>query len=252
MPGVWQEKIIVLGGLVSGRVTTNRGDGLSGITVTANPGDVSTTTDGNGDYNLSLAGAGDYTITAGAISDWTAPPPALVSVQLNNTTYLSFTLRPPDDVIDNGDFENGLTGWQVSGTSPTSDSSPGGQHSGTVGLRLSDTVTISQTDQVSGTYQPALSFWYKIQEGDDNDNFTAELLGSDGLTVVNSFSASSNSDWQQAWLPLNLTEVYTGPVGVRFSLTQTGPTQTVIYLDEVSLGGSWGGPNRVNLPIILK
>ncbi|MBI1878559.1 MAG: hypothetical protein HYR94_10085, partial [Chloroflexi bacterium] len=123
---------------------------------------------------------------------------------------------------------------------------------GASSLSLSNTVTMSQTGLVSGTYQPVLSFWYKIEGGDGDDSFTAEFLGTDSITPTNSFTISTNGDWQQAWLPLNLTEVYTGPVGVRFSLSQTGPTQTTVYLDEVSLGGSWGGPNQTILPIILK
>jgi hypothetical protein len=49
-----------------------------------------------------------------------------------------------------------------------------------------------------------------------------------------------------------LTEVYTGPIGVRFGLSQAGPTQTVVYLDEVSLGKAWGGPFKTYLPLISK
>lgn len=250
MPGVWQEESIVLGSSVRGRVTTNRGEGLSGIAVSASPGGASTTSGDDGAYSMGLGSAGDYTVTVGAPSNWTAPPPAPVSVQLNNTTYLSFTLRPSDDIIANGDFENGLTGWQVDGTPPASISS--GQRSGLASLSLSDTVTLSQTGLISGGYQPVLSFWYKVEGGDGDDTFTTEILGTDNLSLTNSLTTSANGDWQQAWLPLNLTEVYTGPLGVRFSLTQNGPTQTTVYLDEVSLGSSWGGPNRVNLPLILK
>jgi hypothetical protein len=168
---------------------------------------------------------------------------------LNSATSLSFTLRPPDDVIGNGDFENGLTGWQVNGTPPSVNNQ---RHSGVSSLRLSNTVTLSQSGVISGGYQPVLSFWYKIEGGDGDDPFSAEILGTDGLAPVNSFTTSTNGDWQQAWLPLNLSEVYTGPVGVNFSLTQTGPTPATVYLDEVSLGGSWGGPERVNLPIIFR
>jgi hypothetical protein len=250
MPGVWQEKTVVLGALVSGQVTTNRGDSLGGITVTASPGDISTTTGSDGNFSLGLAGAGEYTFTVGAISNWTAPPPVTAPVQLNSTTYLSFTLRPPDDVISNGDFENGLTNWQVSGPAPTSVAN--GRRSGSYSLRLDDTTVLSQTGLISASYQTVLSFWYKLEGSDGDDIFSAEILGTDGLNSANTFTTSANGDWQQAWLALNLTKVYIGPVGARFSLTQAGPTQATLYLDEVSLGSSWGGPNGTYLPLIFK
>lgn len=250
MPGVWQEKTATLGALASGQVTTNRGTGLGGVTVTANPGGTTTTTDVFGNFNVSLANAGEYTFSVGAISNWTAPPPVTASVQLNNTTHLSFTLRPPDDVISNGDFENGLNNWQVSGPAPTSVTS--GRRSGNFSLHLADTVALSQTGTITGSYETVLSFWYKLEGGDGDDVFSAHILGTNGLNPVNTFTTSSNSGWQQAWLALNLTEVYTGPIGVRFSLSQSGATQANVYLDEISLGGSWGGPNDSYLPVIFK
>jgi hypothetical protein len=250
MPGDWHQQTVTLGALVSGRVTTNRGDGVSGVTVTETGSNASTTTADGGLFNLGVAGAGQYNFTVSAPGNWTAPPPLTVSVQLTSTPFLSFTLRPPDDTIDNGDFENDLTGWQVSGTPPASINS--GQRSGSASLLLSDTVTMSQTDFISGSYQPVLSFWYKIENSDPNNSFTAELLNTDNLTPANSFVASTDSPWQQVWVPLNGTDVYTGPVGVRFSLAQAGGSQTKVYLDEVSLGASWGGPSATYLPLIFK
>jgi hypothetical protein len=97
-----------------------------------------------------------------------------------------------------------------------------------------------------------LSFWYKIEGSDGDDSLAAELLDAASLTPVNRVTFSSNTDWRQAYLPLALTEVYTGPLGVRFSLAQTGPTQATVYLDEVSLGASWGGPIKAYLPVIVR
>ncbi|MCL4300075.1 MAG: hypothetical protein KJ077_30355 [Anaerolineae bacterium] len=249
MPGDWRERTVTLGTLVSGRVTTNRDDGVSGVTLSEVSSGVSTTTGGDGGFSLGLSGAGNYTFTVAAVGGWSAPP-VPVSVQSNDTAILSFTLRPPDNVVGNGDFENDLAGWQVSGTPPAT--VVNGRRSGSASLRLTDTTSISQSGLISNSYQPVLSFWYKIEGGDGNDTFTAHLFGSDGVTPANSFSTAANGDWQQAWLPLNLAEVYTGPASVQFSLTQGGGSQAAVYLDEVSLGGSWGGPNEVYLPIIVK
>jgi hypothetical protein len=250
LPGDWRQQTVTLGALVSGRVTTNRGDGVGGVTVTAISSNASTTTAEGGLFNLGVAGAGQYTFTVSAPANWTAPPPVAIPVPLTGTQFLSFTLRPPDDTISNGDFENGLADWQVNGPTPASVNS--GQRSGAASLRLSDTVTMSQTDFIAGSYQPVLSFWYKIEAGDANNTFTAELLGTDNLIPTHSFVASTNSNWQQVWLPLSGTDVYTGPVGVRFSLTQAGGSQIKVYLDEVSLGATWGGANATYLPLLSK
>jgi hypothetical protein len=251
MPGPWQEKTVTVGGLVAGKVTTNQGTGVGGITVSEIGGSPATTTDSQGNYQLGLASAGAYTFTVSGVTGWTAPPPVAVSVQVNHTSSLNFTLRPPDDIISNGDFENDWADdWQVSGTPPQSVSS--GQRSGAASLRLTNNVTLSQSGLSSGSYQPVLSFWYKIEGSDGDDSLAAELLDAASLTPVNRVTFSSNTDWRQAYLPLALTEVYTGPLGVRFSLAQTGPTQATVYLDEVSLGASWGGPIKAYLPVIVR
>jgi hypothetical protein len=250
LPGDWREQTIILGALVSGQVTTNRGDGVSGVTVTELGSGASATSGSAGIFNLGVAGSGQYTFAAGSSGDWAAPPPLPASVQLNQTTWLTFTLRPPDDVVDNGDFENGLADWQVNGTPPTIIGS--GQRSGAASLRLSSTVTVSQTDFLSNSYQPVLSFWYKMEGSDGDDVFIAEFLGTDSLTPTNTMNIVTNGDWQQAWLPLSLTEVYTGPVGVRFSLAQGGGSPATVYLDEVSLGAAWGGPIPTYLPLVFK
>jgi hypothetical protein len=42
-------------------------------------------------------------------------------------------------------------------------------------------------------------------------------------------------------------------VGVRFELNQLGPTQTLVYLDEVSVGSSFGETAEATfLPVIFK
>jgi hypothetical protein len=83
--------------------------------------------------------------------------------------------------------------------------------------------------------------------------FTAEILGAGDLTPTGQFSTTTVGDWQHAWLPLDLGETYSGPVGVRFELNQLGPTQTLVYLDEVSVGSSFGETAEATfLPVIFK
>lgn len=245
MPGPWQEQTVTLGAVVSGRVIDNEGHGVSNVTVAESSGSASTTTDGQGSYILGLTNSGTYTLTVSEIANWTAPPSGPISVQLNNTTYLTFTLRPPDDTIDNGDFDNDLTGWEADGSSTWSTAE---FYSSAASARLADTAVLSQTRFLSGSYQPVLSFWYKLTNSDSTDNFTAQILDADGVPA-NTFTTSTSEDWQHIALPLNRTEVYTGSVGVRFNLQSNAATA---YVDEVSLGASWGGPNKVYLPVIFR
>lgn len=247
MPGPWQEKNITVGALVTGKVMTNQGFGVAGVTVAQAGGNPSATTDDAGNFTLGLATAGTYTFTVTTNSGWTAPPSPPTSVLLNTTTSLSFTLNPPDQTLQNNDFENGFTDWQVSGTAPGSNTSE--RHSGNYSLVLTGSTTLSQTGTIANSYQPILSFWYKMNNNNGGDTFTAEILGDSGLISTNTFATSSNSEWQHVWLPLNLAEVYSGPIGARFSLNQSSAT---LYLDDVSLGASWGGPNKSYLPVVLK
>lgn len=250
VPGPWAEATVTAGGIVSGRVLDNQADPFGGATVSVSglPG-TNTASRGDGGYDL-LIGAGSFGLTSTGGSGWAIPQPVGVTVpNLESITPLTLTLRPPDDIISNGDFENGLAGWQVSGTLPVA----AGTHYRTIShsLRLADNVTISQTGSISGAYKPTLAFWYKVDSGDGDDTFTAQILGPGGA-AANSFNTGTAGQWQFAWLPLNLTEVYTGPVGVRFSLSQSaGPTQTVVYVDEVSLG-SVRQIMPVYLPIVMK
>lgn len=249
MPGEWRQQTVNLGILVNGRVSDNQGIGITGVVITESSTGATVTSGNDGLFALGVTSNGQYTFTASALGGWSAPPPLSATVQISQTSPLSFTMRPPDDVINNGDFENGPSSWNVNGTAP--DTVTSGQRSGSASLRLTGTLAMSQTDAVANSYQPVLSFWYKMEGTDGDDIFTVELLGTGGLTPVNSFSTSTNSGWQQAWLPLNLTEVYTGPVGVRFNLVQNGATQATVYLDEVSLGASWGGPLKTYLPAVF-
>ncbi|MFN8459455.1 MAG: fibronectin type III domain-containing protein [Anaerolineae bacterium] len=201
MPGPWQEKNITVGALVTGKVMTNqRFWGSRSHAWPKLASDPSATTDDAGNFTLGLATAGTYTFTVTTNSGWTAPPSPPTSVLLN-TTSLSFTLNPPDQTLQNNDFENGFTDWQVSGTAPGSNTSE--RHSGNYSLVLTGSTTLSQTGTIANSYQPILSFWYKMNNNNGGDTFTAKILGDSGLISTNTFATSSNSEWQHVWLPLN-------------------------------------------------
>ena len=249
VPGPWVEESITVGGIVSGNVLDNRAMQMIGATVSISGSPaISTTSQIGGSYNL-LTGSGTFGLMAAHSSGWTIPYPVKATVP--NTTAvvpITITLRPPDDVIINGDFEDDLNNWQINGTTPNTVTDE--VRTLNQSLQLSGNVTISQTGFISNSYEPTLSFWYKMIDGDGDAIFTAEILGDD-LTPTNNFSTSTAGDWQHAWLLLGLTEDYSGNIGVRFSLNHYGPTQTLVYLDEVSLGSAQQ-ILPIYLPIIAK
>ncbi len=258
IPGPWTEGSFTSGGMVTGNVLDNRGNSMNGATVSVSGHATSTTTTNDGSYTL-FTGAGSFEIEASLGSGWSIPNPVGVTVpDISAIVPLTITLRPAEDAISNGDFTAGLTGWDDSGTTPTTSSAE--YRTAGRSLKLTGDVSISQTSAISGGYEPILSFWYKLSGGDGDDVFTAQILGDETvllsaagmLSFTNTFSTSTIGNWQHHWLSLNLTEVYTGEVGVKFTLSQSGLTQTTVYLDEVSLGKAGGGPNKTYLPIVLK
>lgn len=248
IPGPWVEKTIVTGGLITGQVLNSEGNPVSGATVTATGRPAVTTTSG-GAFELNT-GAGDFSVQAIA-GNYSS---SVISVTVPTVTAivpLTLTLRPPDEAITNGDFDAGLAGWTLGGTPAVTSSAE--FRSGGGSMALTGNGSASQITSVTNMYRPVLSFWYKLA-GDGNDTFSAYITPSGGgVWSLNSSSFTTPGDWQFVSLPLNQSEVYTGPILVSFDLTQSGGlSDTVVYVDEVSVGKSWGGPNKSYLPVVLK
>jgi len=248
IPGPWVEQHISTGGFITGRVLNSEGNPVSGATVTA-AGLSAVTSTGNGAFELNT-GAGVFEITA-TTGNRASTPISVTVPTVVDIVPLTLTLRPPDDAITNGDFSAGLNGWAVIGGSLITTTAE--YRSGGSSLQLGGSATLSQTAAVAGMYRPVLSFWYKLT-GDGGDTFSAYITPSGGgVWSLADSSFTAPGGWQFVSLPLNYTEVYTGPVWVSFNLTQTGGlSDTVVYLDEVSLGKSWGGPIKTFLPLVIR
>jgi hypothetical protein len=255
LPGVFAggngDTSTVVGG-VYGYVRDNQAGPIGGATVAISGTALSTTTDSGGRYGLPLPAVGSYEVTA-SHSAYSSPPGIAIEVDSTTTTIpLTFTLRPPDDVVVNGDFEEGdLSGWATTGTTPAVVTSP--LRSGDYSLAMSGNSGMTQTRSVSGMHEPTLSFWYKIATSETvgNDSFKACLYQNDPSDCAATFAVppTAGVDWTHQWLPLGLDEDYTGPVGISFNLEQDGSEPTTVYLDEVSLGR---GPYKIYLPLMVK
>jgi hypothetical protein len=237
-------------GGIYGYVRNNQAGPIGGATV-AISGTASSNADGSGRYGLPLPAEGSYQVTA-SHSAYRSPPAIAMDVYSTTITILlTFTLRPPDDVVVNSDFEGDLTGWAATGTAPTVVTST--LRSGDYSLAMSGDAGITQTHPVSGMHEPTLSFWYKVvtSETGGDDSFKACLYQNDPTDCAATFAVTPTADvdWTHQWLVLGLGEVYTGPLGISFNLDQDGSEPTTVYLDEVSLGK---GPYKVYLPLMVK
>lgn len=241
LPDVWETTTVDMPGAVIGNVLNNMGFPLVGITVQTTDTLHSTLSGSNGSYVLDTGGPGDYYVTASG-TGYNDAPPISATITADSNYPITFTLRPTDDVVQNGDFESGLTGWNYTGSQPGSITS--GHRSGNASLVLTSSVTLTQANAVGGMVNPVLSFWYRFVGGEGT--FTAYLVRSDTQEVVASFTDSSAGDWEFVSLKFP-AGTYTGTLEVRFELVQGGAEPSV-YLDEVGLAG---GMLETFMPLLL-
>jgi hypothetical protein len=193
------------------------------------------------------------------------------------TVTIDWTLAPPDDGVANGGFESGLAGWSLEGEgggAPAVVTDP--VHTGYGALVLSGqegvpaSTGVTQTIELAGSWEPALSLWYRPQSSDPDDRFNIVLTSvvdatpgaqssdphsEQAVTTTRVFTPSLEAgDWQHLWFYPGPPEAYfTGTVTVHLRLEDDGDAAvTSVYLDEVSLGKTMGGPFRSYFPVILR
>jgi hypothetical protein len=227
------------------------------------------------------------TITVGHAT-WLAPAPVHgVVFGPTDTILVDWTLRPPDDGVQNGGFESSLDGWSIpdgqEGT-PTVVAAPVHTGHGAAALGgeagLDGTTMVSQTVALAGSWEPALAFWYRPANADlDGDRFQVLLEATwevsegepelgvvpgpegdferlEGLSEVQTYVITPSleaADWQHATLSLGSDEYLTGTVTLQFQMWDDGDaTATTVYVDEVSLGMTPGGPHKSYLPVVAR
>lgn len=267
--GPWQEKTFISGGVLQGTVLNNTKNTTSGARVAISGTPTQTVSATNGTFSF-VTGEGTFGITATTITGWTSPSPVWASVPVTATADITLTLRPPNDFIVNGDFDNSASGWSSTFSSPIFDSVA--PRAGAASLCLTENSTLTATAIVTDMYRPTLSFWARVK-GDGDDSLSALIFAPDGFSQTIPVTLTQNSDWQHIVLPLNMSgaptsgggnfdggtgtfflprdEVYSGGLGVKFTAVQNA-TPTQFCLDEVSAGGAWGGPEKVFLPLIMR
>ncbi len=260
----------VKGPKLVGRVLSNEGQPVAGATVAISGTTDATLSGTGGRFELRLSPSPTpQTITVSHPVRLAPAPVYGLTFGPTQTRALTWTLRPPDDGVVNGGFEAGLDGWAPiidQGVAPGVVNEP--VHTGHHALALGGTapaglsVGVTQTVHLAGAWEPALSFWYHPGTPDGNDRFnviltvvTQTLSPTLPATTTLVFTPSLDGDgWRHAWYypgPPQATQFAT--VTIRFQVWDGGDgAATTVYLDEVSLGSTPGGPYRIYLPLALK
>ncbi len=260
-------RTMVLESGLAGRVLSHDGLPVGGATVAAAETAYTTTSSRDGCYRLGMLAWPDPQTVTISHHFWLAPAPLYsITLELTETLPFTWTLRPPDDAVTNGEFEAGLEGWHSVGITPTVVFQP--VHTGYGALALGGaagvtfTAGITQSVVITNSWEPVLSFWYNPADTAAGDRFNVMLT-----TVTQTLSTT-----------LPLTRVFTpsldvpgwahlayhlGPLDVALSGTVTldlqlwhapgsNPVTSTLYLDEVSLGRAMGGPYKAYLPLAHK
>jgi hypothetical protein len=282
----------VRGPLLTGHVWNNEGLPLAGATVAISGTVYAGTSDHTGRYEIRPLPYTDPRAVSVSHPTLLSPAPVQgVTFGLTETVTLTWTLRPADDALVNGGFEEGLAGWSLLADQdvvPTVVSDP--VHTGHGALALGGTapfgytVGVTQSTVLTDTWQPALSFWYRPATTTADGPFNVILtvvtrtisttlpltpsvrsgaILSEPITTTLSVTtthvytpALDVEGWQHQWYyigPLDAPMTGTATIFFRVSHDPAADSvATTVYLDEVSLGASSGGPYQIYLPLIQK
>jgi len=255
-------------GRLTGHVVSPEGQPLWGAELRVGETEQKAWTGWDGRYLINLLpGHTELTLSVSK-PGWLSPANAHgIDVAQGQTAIVDWVLRPPDDAVVNGEFEEGLEGWQLladAGVTPEVVAYP--VHTGLAALELggeavpSHTVAVSQTLSLSNAWEPVLSFLYRPAETDEGDLFAVELTlvqeitPSQAVTTTWTVIPSLDVDgWTHFWTQVGPegTSV-TGTLSAQFRVYDDGGEETVVHLDEVSFGATPGGPYRIYLPTIPK
>ncbi len=236
LPGVWKEKSVIIGQAIAGQVTTHAGLGQPGVTVAISGTAISTVSGNGGNFVLATGADGTFYVKANDFEGFTAPPAAAATTTATTVGRLTITMRPPDDVISNYDFEAGLVDWDVSGAASLSSAEA---HSGAGSLALGGGGSAAQTGIAAAMDRPLLSFWHRSEDG---GSLTVEFLGESAPLQTRTVDSSGN--WQHAIIESGLGDSYNGPLGVRFNHAAGAD----VFVDEVTIAS---GPRKTFLPLII-
>ena len=237
----------------TGQVIGNRGYWIPGSQVTASPSALNTALSGyNGAFSLYFT---DTITVSVAVSDtrFSALPPAKdVAITGDRSGWL-FVLPPADDMMTNGNFENGLQGWSTGGSPDLAVVTNVG-HTGDYALclkmgnpsagHLSQAVVNPLTAN-----EPTLS-WMYVVSGTTSTEGGLKVSVQGASRSITTVVPLTVTEWTHYWL--DLAPLAGESVTITFELQPTTPLGTGVLLDEVSLGQGNREPSTVFLPTVMR
>lgn len=248
-----------------GKVWGNGGYAFNGTLVSIEGTSYETFSGQDGSYQMWTEQMDDPHAVTISNPPWLSPGPVYgVTFGLGQTVTLDWTLRPPDDAVANGGFEQGLDSWDAiaeGGAAPQTVIDP--VHTGLGAGVLAGQATVNsatgveQTVALARSWSPNLSFWYlpESTDGDDSFEVTLTVVPDMAAPLILAFTPSLDADgWQHKWYSLGVADAYfTGTVTIHFEVRNDGDEfPTTVYLDEVSVGRTPGGPFRTYLPLVSR
>ena len=250
---------------LAGQVRGNGSFALGGAPVSIVGTGFQTYSRNDGSYHMWAEPMVDPHLVTISNPPWLSPEPVHgVTFALGEMVTLDWTLRPPDDAVENGGFEGDLSGWDIvveQGLEPLPVDGPvhTGEGAGMLAgqAEVSSTVGVEQTVSLAHSWSPNLSFWYLPESTDGDDSFKVTLTVVPDTAAPSSLSFTPTLDaqgWQHQWYGLGVDDAYfTGTVTISFKVRDDGDeSPTTVYLDEASVGRTPGGPYRIYFPLVGK
>ncbi len=270
---------------LTGRVLDPQARGLPGATVEIPETGQMTLSGPNGGFRLSVVPSPDPLSLMVSHPGWLAPPPLYgLTLAPTATVAVTWTMRPTRDALVNGSFEAGLEGWSSTlgaaaeaGTVHTGRGAAllaqASDKAAEIGQPFAATVSLSQTVVLTDAWRPALSFWYRDEASGEEEGLnvvltvvtptlvSAALDGrpagpTAGMTTTRILTPTLHTEgrWRHFWSYVSLSRAaLTGTVTVAFRLqNQAGGEPLAVYLDEVTLAATPGGPWQVYVPLVVR
>ena len=254
---------------LAGRVLDPRGRAAPGATVTISETGYTAVSGAGGGLIMNPAPWPEPVSVVVSHPYWLSPPPVYgLSLTPTATLALTWTMRPPGDAVTNGDFEAGLEGWSAApGAAAVGDTVHSGRGAAALaagpdtrlasgpGVSPDPAIALSQTLVLTDAWHPALSFWYLAPDAGGEPLFDLVLtvvtrtLASTAVTTTQVLTPPRpTGGWRHFWSYAAAPHAaLSGTVTVAFR-----PWEGAVYLDEVRLGATPGGPWRAYLPLVTR
>jgi hypothetical protein len=232
----------------SGSVYNNRAQPVFAAQITSEPATIlSASTDVEGEYLFCHEDDLEYALTASRFDFGTLPAIKHLSGSMKD---VDFYLPPVDDVVTKGQFETGdLSGWtETAGAGEIVVTETA--HSGDYAVALTGEVTLTQSVDIPTSENPTFSVLFQyLSDGEQSVQqavLDEPLIILDGVTQTLAYTPTAyTTDWTHLWWNVSAL------AGDAATITFKSSAGDLLIVDEVSIGASTPGVQRIYLPLVL-